>query len=105
MCNATGNPQPQITWSKESEPNPLDSIDGALTMKNVNKSDSGVYLCSASNGIGSDTIALSTVIVNCKLNFLYFVVICHIKWQINWGLVSHVINDWKLEVFIQALIA
>ena len=70
VCIATGNPQPVITWSK-LRPIPTgrmnDSVDGVLIVKNVNKTNSGVYQCRASNGIGNDTIALSTVTVNCKL--------------------------------------
>ena len=66
-CNATGNPQPLITWSKGLVRIGVPLVDDALIVNNVNKSDSGVYQCSASNGIGRDAKASSTVTVNCKL--------------------------------------
>lgn len=67
-CNATGNLQPLITWSKGLVRIGVPSADGVVIVTNVNKSDSGVYQCSASNGIGRDAKASSTVTVNCKLH-------------------------------------
>lgn len=67
FCNATGNPPPNITWSKVAVPPVQLSFDEVLTVKNTNKTDSGVYQCRASNGIGSDAFASSVVTVRCKL--------------------------------------
>ena len=75
LCIATGNPQPHITWSKRSDPTPIKSVDGVLTVKNVNKTNSGVYQCKVSNGVGKDAIASSVVTVNCKLQVLTFFLI------------------------------
>jgi len=46
----------------------MKSVDGALILNNVNKSDTGVYQCRASNGIGSDAMVSSVVTVNCKFH-------------------------------------
>jgi len=67
FCNATGNPSPNITWSKVAVPPVQLSLDKVLRVKNTNKTDSGVYQCRASNGIGSDAFASSVVTVRCKL--------------------------------------
>lgn len=68
LCNATGKPQPHITWTKGPDHTPMKSVDGALILNNVNKSDTGVYQCRASNGIGSDAMVSSVVTVNCKFH-------------------------------------
>ncbi|XP_068686464.1 hemicentin-2-like isoform X2 [Montipora foliosa] len=62
-CNASGNPKPEIVWTKSPDSTPLDSVEGVLTIRSINKSDSGLYRCMASNGFGNDTI-ITTVIVN-----------------------------------------
>lgn len=66
FCNATGNPQPQITWSKGSVRIGKPSIAGVLIVNSVNKTHSGVYQCIASNGISSNAYAWFTVTVNYK---------------------------------------
>ena len=69
FCNATGNPPPRVTWSKVADPAVQLSADKGLILKNINKTDSGVYQCSASNGIGSESLASWAVTVNCKFSF------------------------------------
>ena len=67
FCNATGNPPPNITWSKVAVPPVQLPVNEVLTVKNIKKPDSGVYQCTASNGIGSDAFASSVVTVRCEL--------------------------------------
>lgn len=71
FCNATGYPPPQITWSKEADPSVPVSVDEVLNVKSINKTNSGVYQCRASNGIGNDVFASANVTVNCKLKLIY----------------------------------
>uniref|UniRef100_A0A8C6ULH5 Cell adhesion molecule 3 n=1 Tax=Neogobius melanostomus TaxID=47308 RepID=A0A8C6ULH5_9GOBI len=55
-CVGIGNPEPaNFFWEKkDGELGPLVKIDGAyLHFEMLNKSDNGVYLCQAENGIGS----------------------------------------------------
>ena len=62
-CNATGQPQPSITWSKALGSLPKDKAavkNGALTIYHVAKNDGGIYICKAENIIGR---ASSTVLV------------------------------------------
>ncbi|XP_052832935.1 basement membrane-specific heparan sulfate proteoglycan core protein isoform X4 [Octopus bimaculoides] len=50
-CNAEGNPQPYITWTKENGELPSDHsiVDGNLYIPKVEKDDAGTYYCSATN--------------------------------------------------------
>ena len=62
-CNATGQPQPSITWSKAFGSLPKEKAavkNGALTIYDVAKNDGGIYMCKAENIIGW---ARSTVLV------------------------------------------
>ena len=62
-CNATGQPHPNITWSKALGSLPKDKAkvtNGALTIYHVAKNDGGIYMCKAENILGRDT---STVLV------------------------------------------
>lgn len=67
FCNATGNPLPNITWSKVGNRAVQLSVDEVLKVENISKNESGVYQCRASNGIGGDALASWIVTVNCKL--------------------------------------
>ena len=62
-CNATGQPQPSITWSKALGSLPKDKAavkNGALTVYHVAKNNGGIYMCKAENIMGRAT---STVLV------------------------------------------
>ena len=54
-CNATGQPQPTITWSKSigNLPDTAAVINGALKINNVSKKDGGTYICKAENILGT----------------------------------------------------
>ncbi|XP_054713933.1 cell adhesion molecule Dscam2-like [Uloborus diversus] len=70
-CVADGFPKPQILWKRaedslQSDYNTLLTdahihtlVNGSLSIRNVEKTDDGFYMCQASNGIGS---GISTVI-------------------------------------------
>ena len=62
-CNATGQPQPSITWSKAFGSLPKEKAavkNGALTIYDVAKNDGGIYMCKAENILGraTDTVQL-----------------------------------------------
>ncbi|KAJ7371886.1 hypothetical protein OS493_022607, partial [Desmophyllum pertusum] len=48
-CEASGFPAPTITWTKHGQGNPELK---ELNIHSSNRSDTGIYVCTASNGIG-----------------------------------------------------
>jgi len=71
-CNATGNPAPTISWTRDGSPlNASGKISFSenkklLTITNVSRTDSGEYRCGAENRVGSDTSDAATLDVQCK---------------------------------------
>ena len=65
FCNASGQPQPKVTWSKAVGSLTKERtfvVRGALTICKVTKSDGGTYLCRAQNILGSVSVAAQLVI-------------------------------------------
>ncbi|KAL1430243.1 hypothetical protein MTO96_015187 [Rhipicephalus appendiculatus] len=66
-CQASGVPQPHIRWKSATEPDSPASqfrtiisnshihilVNGTLSIRSVEPGDAGLYLCEASNGVGS----------------------------------------------------
>ena len=71
-CNATGNPVPTISWTKDGSAissNPRISLSAdnkQLTITNVNRTDSEEYRCVADNDFGNETSNAVTLDVHCK---------------------------------------
>ena len=70
-CNATGKPEPNITWTRVwengTDSGALQSKDGYLVMANISRSSNGTYRCTAFNGVGEPVNQTVKVIVRCKL--------------------------------------
>ena len=70
-CNATGQPTPNITWTRVAE-NGTDSgplapvVDGNYVMSNITRSSNGAYRCTASNGVSGPVNRTVQVTVRCK---------------------------------------
>ena len=77
-CNATGNPIPTISWTRDGSPvntttNSRISFSEnkkQLTITNVNRTDSGEYQCVASNELGNATTNVATLDVQCKKSIM-----------------------------------
>ena len=58
MCNATGMPNPAVTWLLNEEPvaasGQVSQSGGTLTIQNIGRNDSEIYVCQAVNSGGSD---------------------------------------------------
>ena len=51
-CSATGDPQPIIRWRKQGGQLPVErsqQINGALVITNLQQSDAGNYICTATS--------------------------------------------------------
>ena len=65
FCNATGNPQPNITWTKQGNKTVL-STSVNLNLVNLTREDNGaVYKCKVQNSLGSAEVN-ATITVWCK---------------------------------------
>ncbi|XP_048589071.1 hemicentin-1 isoform X2 [Nematostella vectensis] len=59
-CEVQGIPTPNITWSKLGDPR-LRSTGSTFTISGFTVEDRGIYVCTASNGIGPNVTAVSLV--------------------------------------------
>ena len=71
-CNATGNPEAQFSWYKventvkRNNRINVSAKNSHLTITDVNREDSGGYLCVAHNEVGNDTSIIVILDVLCK---------------------------------------
>ena len=78
-CNASGNPTPKFSWTKNGSP--INTTDNArislsagnkqLNITNVNRVDSGEYRCVANNSVGAVNSSAAFLTVQCKNTFTY----------------------------------
>ena len=70
ICNASGKPEPNITWTKEKPGNQQNTVvvqEGkVLNITNINRTDAGNYTCTAYNGFGKPENQKVYVNVTCE---------------------------------------
>ena len=79
-CNATGNPTPNITWTKDISSSVLHQGD-IYSIVNITRDAAGNYTCTAWNGVGEQKKAIAEVSVHCELIFFLcsdFYMLCQI---------------------------
>ena len=70
ICNASGDPLPNITWTKIGVAHDQFNFTGhKLHIFNVKRTDVGLYRCTANNGFGREATRVSVVNINCKGSF------------------------------------
>ena len=73
QCKASGQPTPTVTWMKAfshlSEER-TSVVDGTLLINSVNKSDGGVYKCSAKNLLAQESVVVQLMVLN-RLKFTH----------------------------------
>ena len=70
-CAVSGNPEPTMVWSRRGSELPHGShtscpAASCLTVSSVARADSGLYTCSADNGVGEAASANINLVVQCK---------------------------------------
>ena len=69
-CNASGDPLPNITWTKDGVPRSEFAFSGyELHLADVQRMDIGSYRCTAYNGYGGSVSKASIVGLHCKQSF------------------------------------
>jgi hypothetical protein len=84
VCQASGNPltTTTVTWRREGlvlDERSVHSSDlgvAFLTIKEVNRNDTGAFECVADNGIGGQSIHKTWLAVRCEYRFLIFCCYC-----------------------------
>lgn len=69
-CNASGKPEPAISWTKVGGSGQVLSQSSSLTLTNVrrpgNPDNILQYQCTAINGVESPAMAMANITVHCK---------------------------------------
>ena len=65
QCGAKGIPQPVVRWIHDGYIKTSGTETTLLTFVAINRTDSGIYTCSANNSVGSSEKQVN-VVVNCK---------------------------------------
>ena len=69
-CRAEGNPTPRVEWTREPgrylSPGGSRQAGPALTISRAERADTGLYTCTATNGVGSPASTSLHLTVLCK---------------------------------------
>ncbi|XP_031568091.1 hemicentin-1-like [Actinia tenebrosa] len=71
FCNATGLPQPSITWTKADRNEEVISSGETLTIPSIRRNQTGVYVCTASNGVLGSASGNSSINVQFSPSIIY----------------------------------
>uniref|UniRef100_A0A3P8WN31 Heparan sulfate proteoglycan 2 n=1 Tax=Cynoglossus semilaevis TaxID=244447 RepID=A0A3P8WN31_CYNSE len=76
-CDAHGFPSPTITWSKLRSPLPWRHkiVDNNLVLPSVGRQDSGEYICSATNHMGTTDVTIALDVESKISSFCHFLVL------------------------------
>ena len=66
-CNVTGNPAPNVTWTKDADQTVLHRGE-TYSMADIQRQAAGDYICTTWNGMGVQENATITVDVHCKIS-------------------------------------
>ena len=69
-CDASGFPEPSFAWTKDAQ---VVSQVKQLNIQRSHRNNSGIYVCTASNGVGQDKTAKAYVTVQCKFAFRHII--------------------------------
>uniref|UniRef100_A0A8B9GW66 Ig-like domain-containing protein n=1 Tax=Astyanax mexicanus TaxID=7994 RepID=A0A8B9GW66_ASTMX len=76
-CKADGNPKPVLRWSFNNQPMATGKGEATLTISRAKVTDSGEYLCTAANKIGTQTKRVSLVVKGRTMQLSYWLKCTH----------------------------
>jgi len=68
-CNATGFPDPTVTWTKDGADAPIER-NSWLNFTNINRDKAGDYVCNGNNTCGKKSSPVISIDVQCKNSLL-----------------------------------
>ena len=78
LCSASGNPAPQVAWSRMNGTLPSNrtkvTSQGLMQVDDVRIEDSGKYKCVARNILGKEEKAANLVVQSKKVNYKYWII-------------------------------
>ena len=80
--DANSVPEPTFSWTKNgsavtaNDRISLSADKKQLSIRNVNRTDSGEYRCVAANSVGAVSSNSATLAVHCKKTFTHFLFTC-----------------------------
>jgi hypothetical protein len=73
LCPVSGNPQPLVTWYKESQTNEIAWNVTSITINNITLADDGTYGCSAVNDVGNASRQSTITVTETESPPCYFI--------------------------------
>ena len=69
-CTATGKPDPEVSWVRNGQIYSSGRKTAHLTFDAINRTDDGLYTCTANNAVGTKTHK-ETLVVRCESESLF----------------------------------
>ena len=66
VCEASGNPVPRVSWRRYETGRHMDGE--RVVLRNISRVDSGLYVCTADNGVTEPVERVTKIVVRRKLS-------------------------------------
>ena len=66
ICEASGNPVPRVSWRRYETGRSISGGGQRVTLTNVTRSDAGLYVCTADNGVTQPVERITKILVRRK---------------------------------------
>ena len=67
VCEASGNPVPRVSWRRYETGRHMDGE--RVVLRNISRVDSGLYVCTADNGVTEPVERVTKIVVRRKLSY------------------------------------
>ena len=66
ICEASGNPVPRVSWRRYETGRSISGGGERVSLSNVTRSDAGLYVCTADNGVTQPVERITKILVRRK---------------------------------------